>query len=82
MGEREQCCPKCKGTSGYFFSLTTVHGMAACGWTADDEPEAGEGVRGSGGSGVSLFECMDCGHKLREATVLAIRYSNASRSHA
>lgn len=69
----KQCCPKCKGTSGYVYALTSVVAMAACGWTEDDEPEAGDHHRIGGQSGVSLFECMDCGHKMRESTVRAIR---------
>jgi len=71
MAEREQCCPKCKGTSGYRYFETAATGMSAAGWGINDVPEA-DGTYGRH-FGPSLYECLDCGHKLREATVLAIR---------
>ncbi|ALJ29763.1 hypothetical protein AOT14_34240 [Stenotrophomonas acidaminiphila] len=74
MIERKQCCPKCGGTSGYEYDLYSAVRMGASGWTSDDEPEAGGDSHRIGGSGVSLFECIDCGAKVRESTVRAIRF--------
>lgn len=69
---RDQCCPNCKGTQGYEYDLTATVVMIAIGWTKQDAPEAGGDVYRAC-DGVSLFRCLDCGHKMRESTVLAIR---------
>lgn len=69
---REQCCPKCKGTQGYEYDLTATVVMIAIGWTEHDEAEAGGDVHRAR-DGASLFRCLDCGHKMRESTVMAIR---------
>jgi Zn ribbon nucleic-acid-binding protein len=66
----KQCCPKCKDTSGYRYGLRETRYLSTYGWTAEDEPEETGGVQRES---VTLFECLNCGHKMRESTVLAIR---------
>ena len=56
MAKREQCCPKCKGTSGYRYFETAATGMSAYGWGIDDVPEA-DGTYGRH-YGPSLYECL------------------------
>lgn len=63
------CCPHCGGTQGYKFTMNTDHIMITLGWTKDDEAECAADTRCK----VSLFECLDCGAKMRESTVEAIR---------
>jgi len=55
--EKEKCCPKCEGTSGYEYEMTETHHMGAS-W---GEP----GEAGSSGYKIkqSLVMCLDCGHK-------------------
>lgn len=67
--KRGHCCPHCGGTQGYQFTMTTDHVMTALGWTANEEAECVADTRCK----VSLFECLDCGAKMRESTVEAIR---------
>jgi hypothetical protein len=56
-------CPKCKGTTGYEFTMTVEHTMTTDGW--DGEPECTD----SGRTKTGLCACMDCGAKFRESTI-------------
>lgn len=71
MADHEQCCPKCKGTSGYSYFENVSTGMYAPGWGLNDVPE----TSGNYGKQMnpSLFTCDDCGAKFNEKTVLRIR---------
>lgn len=68
----EKCFPKCKGIQGYEYDLTSTVVIVAIGWTKHDEPEAGGDAHRTH-DGVSLFRCLNCGQKMRESTVMAIR---------
>lgn len=61
------CCPKCKGVSGYTYTMI-VHNLMESRW---DDIDA-EFVD-SGRTTVSLFKCIDCGTQMQEKTVIANR---------
>lgn len=60
-----ECCPKCGGTSGYSYRMTTVYQMFVDGWGADalTDNDGGEDCT------VGLATCMDCGARMRLSTI-------------
>ena len=61
MSAKITCCPKCKGESGFRYSMKVTHAMGGC-W--GEEAECGDSSHVS----TSLAECCDCDAKFNYRT--------------